>query len=43
MLCVDECPEGVVFSRPDVDYVWKCDACGDCVDVCGPDALWLAE
>ncbi len=43
MICVDECPEGVVFTRPDVDYVWECDLCGDCVDVCGPGALWIAD
>ncbi len=43
MLCVDECPENVIFTRPDVAHVWECDACGDCVAVCGTDALSLAE
>lgn len=42
MVCVDECAEGVIFTRPDVDHVWECDLCGECVDVCGPDALWIA-
>ncbi len=41
MLCVEECPEQVIFTRPDVGYVWKCDGCGDCVDVCGTDALLM--
>jgi len=43
MACVDVCPENVIFSRPEIDYVWECDACGDCVAVCGPGALWIAE
>jgi ferredoxin len=25
------------------DTAWKCDLCGDCVDVCGTSALWIAE
>lgn len=43
MACVDECPEGVIFTRPDVSYAWQCDLCGECVDVCGPGALWIAR
>ena len=43
MACVDECPEGVIFTRPDVNYVWECDLCGECIDVCGPGVLWIAD
>lgn len=40
--CVPECPEGVMFVKSDLaEHSWKCDACGDCVLVCGTDALWL--
>lgn len=42
--CVSECPEGVMFVRTELaDTAWKCDLCGDCVTVCGTDALWIAE
>ncbi len=41
--CVPACPEGVMFVRTDLaDTAWKCDLCGDCVSVCGTDALWIA-
>ncbi len=42
LACVDACPEGVVFTRDDVDYTWECDLCGDCLPVCGTSALWIA-
>jgi Fe-S-cluster-containing hydrogenase component 2 len=43
-LCVPECPEGVMFVRAELaDTSWKCDLCGDCVEVCGTNALWIAE
>ncbi len=42
--CVSECPEGVMFVQVELaDYAWKCDLCGDCVLVCGMDALWIGE
>lgn len=42
--CVAECPEDVMFVRPELaGHAWKCDLCGDCVSVCGMDALWIAE
>lgn len=42
--CVPECPEGVMFVRAELaDHSWKCDLCGDCVRVCGTDALWIEE
>lgn len=42
--CVSECPEGVMFVRVELaNTAWKCDLCGDCVAVCGMDALWIAE
>ena len=42
--CVPECPEGVMYVKVDLaDHSWKCDLCGDCVLVCGTDALWVAE
>jgi len=25
------------------DHSWKCNLCGDCVSVCGMDALWIAD
>lgn len=43
LACIDVCPEDMIFTRPDVPYVWQCDLCGDCVNVCGPGALWIAE
>lgn len=42
--CVPECPESVMFVRVELaNTAWKCDLCGDCVAVCGTDALWIAE
>lgn len=42
--CVNECPEEVMFVRAELaNNAWKCDLCGDCVAVCGMDALWIAE
>jgi len=42
--CVPECPEGVMFLQAEMaDHSWKCDLCGDCVQVCGTDALWIGE
>jgi Fe-S-cluster-containing hydrogenase component 2 len=42
--CVPECPEGVMYVRGELaGTAWKCDLCGDCVSVCGMDALWIGE
>ncbi len=42
--CVPECEEEVMFVRTELaSSAWKCDLCGDCVKVCGMDALWIAE
>lgn len=42
--CVPECPENVMFVRTELaQHSWKCDACGDCVLVCGTDALWIGD
>jgi Fe-S-cluster-containing hydrogenase component 2 len=41
--CVPACPEGVMFVRTELaDTAWKCDLCGDCIAVCGTDALSIA-
>lgn len=39
--CRDACPEQVIFLQPEREAPFKCDACGDCVAVCGMDALSL--
>ncbi len=40
--CVPECEEEVMFVRAELDeHAWKCDLCGDCVSVCGMNALWI--
>jgi ferredoxin len=39
MLCVDGCPEGVIFTHPDYEEPFKCDLCGECIEFCGMDAL----
>ncbi len=42
--CVPECPEDVMFVKVELaSAAWKCDLCGDCVDVCGTGALWISE
>lgn len=38
-ICVAECPTQVLFTHKDVPYPWKCDLCGECVEVCAPQAL----
>ena len=34
-----------MFMRPELvaNTAWECDLCGDCVEVCGTSALWIAE
>jgi Fe-S-cluster-containing hydrogenase component 2 len=42
--CVPECPEGVMFVNSTLaEHSWKCDLCGDCVLVCGTDALHIGS
>ena len=42
--CMPACPEGVMFVNPLYsDHAWKCDLCGDCILVCGTDALVISE
>jgi len=42
--CESVCPEGVMYVRAEfADHSWKCNACGDCVLVCGMSALWMGE
>jgi ferredoxin len=43
--CVPVCPEGVMFMDANLvpNTAWECDLCGDCVEVCGTSALWIAE
>lgn len=41
LACQDACPEQVIFARPELDAPFKCDACGDCIPVCGMDVLSL--
>jgi ferredoxin len=43
MLCVEECPEGVVFTHPDYYFAFECDLCGDCLNACGMGVLSIAE
>ncbi len=42
--CVAACPEEVMFVRNELaETAWKCDLCGDCLSVCGMDALSIAD
>jgi Fe-S-cluster-containing dehydrogenase component len=41
LACQEACPEQVIFTHPDQDAPFKCDACGDCIAVCGMDVLKL--
>lgn len=41
LICVDECPEGVIFTHPDYAEPFECDLCGECVDFCGMNVLWI--
>jgi NAD-dependent dihydropyrimidine dehydrogenase PreA subunit len=42
MACVDACPEGVIFTHPDYEAPFKCDAEGECVRYCATEALYIA-
>jgi Fe-S-cluster-containing dehydrogenase component len=41
LTCVEACPEQVIFTHADREAPFMCDACGDCVAVCGMDVLSL--
>ncbi|GEM_PF-59122 len=41
LACVDACPEGVIFTHPDLAEPFECDLCGECVEYCGTGALWI--
>ena len=41
LACQSACPEQVIFTHPALSTPFKCDACGDCLPVCGMDALSL--
>ncbi len=42
LVCQSECPEQVIFTYGEQDVPFKCDQCGDCIAVCGMDALSLS-
>lgn len=41
LACQEDCPEQVILTHRDRDAPFKCDACGDCIAVCGMDVLTL--
>ena len=41
LACQEACPEEVIFAHRDREAPFKCDACGDCIAVCGMDVLSL--
>ena len=41
LICQQECPEQVIFTHAGRSAPFKCDACGECIAVCGMDALAL--
>jgi len=42
MICVEECPNGVLFEHKSMEAPIKCSLCGACVEACPRDALLLA-
>jgi len=38
-ICMEECPLDVLFTHKDLSYPIKCDLCGECVQVCAPEAI----
>ncbi len=42
LACQEACPQQVIISIAGRDAPIKCDACGDCLAVCGMDALTLS-
>ena len=43
MICVEECPKGVLFEHKRMEMPIKCTLCGECVDACPRDALQLVN
>lgn len=43
LACVEACPEGVMMTHPALETPFKCNLCGECVDFCGMNALWISE
>ncbi len=43
MICVEECPNGVLFEHKSMEMPIKCTLCGECVDACPRDALQLVN
>jgi len=43
MMCVDECPLGVLFEHKDMTVPIKCTLCGECVKICPREAIILQE
>jgi ferredoxin len=43
MLCVEECPNGVMNFHQDLSAPFKCTLCGACVDACPCGALKLVD
>jgi len=42
-VCIDVCPERVIFKIPGRDQPFECDLCGECVEFCGTNVLSIAE
>ncbi len=43
MACVEECPEGVVFTHDAIDVPFMCNGCGSCVEICPRNAIYDAD
>lgn len=39
LICVEECPQGAMFTHQDGEVPFKCVACGDCVAYCPRQAI----
>ncbi len=38
-LCIEACPEGALFTHRDLATPIPCDLCGECIQVCAPEAI----
>ncbi len=43
MLCVEECPRGVMMEFPGHDVPFKCTLCGSCITYCPRNAIYDAD
>jgi len=43
MLCVEECPNGVIFQHKQMDIPIKCTLCGECAEVCPRGAILMED